>query len=71
MLTNYIFYKITNLLINKFTDKQVLKVRFNYITIYIGKVIYIYIYIAQIYNYILLLVKHFYLFFHCLRLFGK
>ena len=48
MLTNYIFYKITNLLINKFTDKQVLKVRFNYITIYIGKVIYIYIYSSDI-----------------------
>jgi len=66
MLTNYIFYRITNLLINKFTDKQVSKIRLNYITIYIGKVIYIYIY-----NYILLLVKLFYLFFHCLRLFGK
>jgi hypothetical protein len=66
MLTNYIFYRITNLLINKFTDKQVSKIRLNYITIYIGKVLYIYIY-----NYILLLVKLFYLFFHCLRLFGK
>jgi len=45
MLINYIFYKIINLLINKFTDKQVLKIRFNYITIYIGKLSYIYIYI--------------------------